>query len=273
MIALSALRGARKFTLRIDDTAFMTPPSSSAMTRIFDALKQALESNQLVALATIVSGPNMGAKLLVWPDGRALGELGEASLDQLVLDSTLNLLSAQKTAQRSFEIEGEICDVFIEVFPPPPRLIVVGAVHIAIPLVTFANEMGFHTTVIDARPAFATPDRFAHADQLILQWPDDALAELALDEGCYIAVLSHDDKLDVPALRVALNSKARYIGALGSRKTMAGRAQKLREMGVSDEQLARVHNPIGLNLGGRRPEEIALAIIAEIVAARNGQRC
>ena len=89
----------------------------------------------------------------------------------------------------------------------------------------FADELGFHTTVIDARSAFATPERFAHADQLILQWPDDALAELALDEGCYIAVLSHDDKLDVPALRVALESKARYIGALGSRKTMAGRVK------------------------------------------------
>ena len=131
--------------------------------------------------------------------------------------------------------------------------------------------MGFHTTVVDARSAFATPDRFAHADRIILQWPDDALAELELDEGCYIAILSHDDKLDVPALKVALASRARYIGALGSRRTMAGRAQKLREMGISDEQLARVHNPIGLNLGGRRPEEIALAIMAEIVAVRNGQ--
>ena len=238
---------------------------------IFDLLILALESNQLVALATIVRGPNIGAKLLVWPDGRVQGDLGGTSLDRSVLDSTLDLLSGQRTARRTFEDEGETFDVFIEIFPPPPRLIVVGAVHIAIPLVTFAHEMGFHTTVIDARPAFATPDRFAHADQLILQWPDDALAELALDEGCYIAILSHDDKLDVPALRVALSSRARYIGALGSRKTMAGRAQKLRDMGVSDEQLARVYNPIGLNLGGRRPEEIALAIIAEIVAVRNGQ--
>ena len=241
------------------------------MNSVFGSLKFALESNKLVALATVLGGRNSGAKLLVWPDGRVQGDLGGAELNQLVLDSALDLLSGQKTARRSFEVEGETCDVFIEVFQPPPRLIVVGAVHIAIPLVTFAKEMGFHTTVVDARSAFATPERFAHVDQLILQWPDDALAELALDEGCYVAVLSHDDKLDVPALKVALDSRARYIGALGSRKTMAGRADKLREMGMNDEQLARVHNPIGLNLGGRRPEEIALAIIAEIVAVRNGQ--
>lgn len=241
------------------------------MSSIFDSLKFALESNQLVALATIVGGQNTGEKLLVWPDGRTQGGLGGASLDQTVLDSALGLLSGQKTARRAFEIDGEASDVFIEVFPPPPRLIVVGAVHVAIPLLRFANELGFHTTIVDPRSAFATPDRFAHADQIILQWPDDALAELNLDEGCYIAVLSHDDKLDVPALKVALSSRARYIGALGSRKTMAGRADKLREMDVNDEQLARVHNPIGLNLGGRRPEEIALAIMAEIVAARNGQ--
>ncbi len=231
------------------------------------------ESNQLVALATVVAGGNTGAKLLIWPDGRVQGDLGGDELNRSVLNSALGLLSDQKTERRTFEIEGEVTDIFIEVLPPPPRLIVVGAVHIAIPLVRFATELGFHTTVIDARSAFATPERFAHADHLILQWPDDALAELALDEGCYIAVLSHDDKLDVPALKVALESKARYIGALGSRKTMAGRAEKLREMGIVDEQLTRIHNPIGLNLGGRRPEEIALAIMAEIVSVRNGIEC
>jgi xanthine dehydrogenase accessory factor len=240
------------------------------MSSIFDTLKSALASNQLVALATIVAGRNAGEKQLVWPDGRVLGDLGDAALNQQVLDSAIELLSDQKTGRRVFEIEGEVADIFIEVFPPPPRLIAVGAVHITVPLVRFASELGFHTTVIDARSAFATPERFAHADRLILKWPDDALAALSLDEGCYIAVLSHDDKLDVPALKVALQSKARYIGALGSRKTMAGRAQKLRDMGVSDEQLARIHNPIGLNLGGRRPEEIALAIMAEIVAVQNG---
>lgn len=242
------------------------------MSTVFDSLRLALESNPLVALATVVGGRNAGTKLLVWPDGQFQGDLGGTSLNQLVLDSAIGLLSEQKTGRRAFEIEREATDVFIEVFPPPPRLIIVGAVHITIPLVRFASELGFDTTVVDARSAFATPERFAHADHLILQWPDDALAELELDEGCYIAILSHDDKLDVPALRVALESKARYIGALGSRKTMAGRMETLREMGISAEQLGRVHNPIGLNLGGRKPEEIALAIMAEIVAVRNGQR-
>jgi xanthine dehydrogenase accessory factor len=240
------------------------------MSLVIDSLKSALESNQLVALATVVVGPNVGAKRLVWPDGRVEGDLGGTELNRSVGKAAVGLLAEQKTDRVAFEIEGETYDVFIEVFPPPPRLIVIGAVHITIPLVRFASELGYHTTVIDARSAFATPERFAHADRLVLQWPDDALGELDLDEGCYVAVLSHDDKLDVPALKVALASNARYIGALGSRKTMTGRMETLREIGVSEEQLARIHNPIGLNLGGRRPEEIALAIMAEIVAVRNG---
>ncbi len=241
------------------------------MSSLFDQLKQSLEAGQLVASATVLAGPDPGARLLAWPDGRQAGSLGQPELDQQVAGRAQTLLHEQQTARERFVHGGIEYDIFIEVFPPPPHLIIAGAAHIAIPLVTFANVLGFRTTVVDPRPAFATAERFGHAGQLIAGWPEDVLPGLNLNEGCYIAVLSHDDKIDLPALALAVRSPARYIGALGSRKTMARRAEHLREMGVSDEQLGRIHNPIGLDLGGRGPEEMALAIMAEIVAVQNGR--
>jgi xanthine dehydrogenase accessory factor len=131
--------------------------------------------------------------------------------------------------------------------------------------------LGFETIVVDSRTAFATPERFGHATQLVVRWPADALAELRLDEGCYVVVLTHDAKIDDPALARAVQSPARYVGALGSRRTHEKRLASLRALGVPDAALARIHAPIGLDLGGRAPEEIALAIMAEIVAVRNGR--
>ena len=239
---------------------------------LFETLVRCLENHELVALATVVAGTGRGRKLLVWPDGRSAGELGGSGLNELARAFARGQLSTQQTGRRMFAVDADSSDVFVEVFAPSPRLIVVGAVHIAIPLVSFAKTLGFRTTVIDPRPIFAAGDRFAHADELIPQWPDEILPTLRLDESCYVVVLSHDDKLDIPALSVALTSSARYIGALGSRQTHAQRLARLREQGVSEEQLARIHNPIGLDLGGRLPEEIAIAIIAEIVAVRNGRQ-
>ena len=155
--------------------------------------------------------------------------------------------------------------------PPPPRLIVVGAVHVAVHLVHYARRLGFETVVVDPRTAFATPERFAHADRLVSEWPQEALPEIGLDENGYLAVLSHDLKIDVPALVWALRQPARYIGALGSKKTHAKRVTALREAGVDDAAIERIHAPIGLDLGGRRAEEIALSVMAEIVAARHGR--
>jgi xanthine dehydrogenase accessory factor len=241
------------------------------MAEIYQALKHSLEQGQLVALATVIAGPGLGDKLLIWPDGRTQGDLGSVALNQLVVDYTVKLLATRRDSEQvSFEVEGESIQVFVDVHPPPPRLVIVGAVHIAIPLVTFGKALGFHTVVIDARSAFATQERFGHVDELIVTWPSRALEGLNLDEGTYVVVLSHDEKLDNPALRVALESPAPYVGALGSRKTHAKRVKALKEMGVSDAQLARIHAPIGLNLGARSPEEVALAIMAEIVAVRHG---
>ena len=160
--------------------------------------------------------------------------------------------------------------VFVDVQAPPPKLVVVGAVHMAVPLVTFARVLGFHTIVLDARSAFATPARFGHADQLLVGWPADLLPTLGIDEATYVVVLTHDEKIDDPALLYACRSPARYIGALGSRRTHAKRVERLRALGLDEAALARIHAPIGIHIGARRPEEIAVSIVAELVAVMNG---
>lgn len=240
------------------------------MTELYTLLKQSLDASELVAVATVVAGSGLGRKLLIWPDGRTAGGLGTPAVDEQALHMAADLLADHRSGRQMFDVAGEPIDVFVEVHPPPPKLILVGAVHIAIPLVTFANELGFRTIVVDARSAFATPERFAHADELILKWPAKALEEMQLDEASYIVVLTHDEKLDNPALKTALASPARYIGALGSTRTHAGRVEKLLAQGVTEEVLDRIHAPIGLELGAQRPEEIAVAIIAEIVAVSHG---
>lgn len=240
------------------------------MGRVYESLKWSLGEEKLVALATVVAGPGLGRKLLIWPDGRTEGDLGSAGLNERVLRYSAELLADQRSDRASFDVAGETVDVFVDVYPPPPKLIIVGAVHIAIPLVTFARELGFRTVVVDARSVFATPERFSHADELILKWPAKALEEMDIDEGTYVVVLSHDEKLDNPALKAALASPARYIGALGSTRTHAKRVERLKAQGVTGEQLSRIHAPIGLDIGARRPEETAVSIIAEIVAVSHG---
>jgi xanthine dehydrogenase accessory factor len=235
------------------------------MSDLYAALTTAIRAGQLVATATIIAGPGVGAKLLIRPEGATLGTLGTPALDETVQARARALLAVQRTERFSLAVHGEMIEVFVEIFAPPPKLIIVGAVHIAIPLVTFGKTLGFHTTVLDARSAFATPERFHHADQLLIGWPADVLPTLGVDEATYLVVLTHDEKIDNPALAYAVRSPARYIGALGSKKTHARRIAALRETGASDEQIARIHTPIGLEIGARRPEEIAVAIIAEIV--------
>lgn len=146
-----------------------------------------------------------------------------------------------------------------------------GAVHAAMSLVRLAREMGFETVVVDPRAAFATEERFPEADRLLVAWPGEVLGtEVPLDESTSLATLSHDPKIDLPALEAALASPCRYVGALGSSRTHAKRVKALEERGVAAEAIARIHSPIGLDLGGRRAEEIALSVIAEVVAVRHG---
>lgn len=239
---------------------------SAAITATFE---QAVREARLIGVATIVLGPGRGNRLLVWPDGRTEGSLGDLALNSMTTARTLSLMHDQSSAAVDFAIGDQPGVIFIDIQPPPPRLLVIGAVHIAIPLATMGKLLGYHTIILDARSAFATPERFGHADQLIARWPADVLPELGIDESTYAVVLTHDEKVDNPALAYLCRSRARYIGALGSRRTHEKRCLALRELGLNDGELARIRAPIGLAIGARRPEEIAVSIMAEIVAAAN----
>jgi len=237
---------------------------------IYEAIKTALEAEPPVAVATVVLGDaGVGAKLLVRPDGSTLGALVPGLDEHAVVRDALAMLARAESGIKTYTTAAGDLSVFFESYPSPPTMYIVGAVHIAIPLVTFAKTLGFRTIVVDARGAFATPERFVHADELIMAWPDEAL-EGKLNSNSFVVLLTHDPKLDDPALKIALPSQARYIGALGSPKTHAKRLARLREEGLPEEQLARLHAPIGLAIGANTPEEIAVSIVAEVVAARHG---
>jgi len=222
-----------------------------------------------VAEVTVVRGPDgLLGKKLVLAAGGSPTVLPGPEVDEAALQAAREALASGKT--RSARASETGAELFADVVLPPPRLIVVGGVHVAIALVTLARTLGFETIVVDPRQAFGSAERFPHADRLVSKWPDEALREVGLTSSTAVAVLSHDPKLDDPALSVALASPAFYVGALGSQKTQEKRRLRLREAGLSSEQLARLRAPIGLDLGGRSPEEIALSVMAEIVAVRHG---
>ena len=171
---------------------------------------------------------------------------------------------------RGSELPRRDGDWFVEPYRRAAHLVIIGAIHIAIPLHRLAKLMGYRVTVIDARAKFATRERFPDADELIVAWPDEAMAKIRLDPSTYVVILTHDPKFDLPALRSVLGKDVGYIGAIGSRKTNQNRFDKLRAEGFTEEQLARVHGPIGLDLGSRGADETALGIIAEVTAERYG---
>lgn len=222
-------------------------------------------------MVTVVGGATGGQALL---DGSATivaGSFDSEALSAAVAARAATYLGELRSGRETIAVDGDDHDLFFEVYPAPPQIIVIGAVHVAIHLVAFGRRLGFHTIVIDPRTAFATEERFAEADELVTEWPGEALGRLRITDNTYFALLAHDLKIDLPALEVALKSPARYIGALGSKKTHAKRAAALKELGFTDAEIGRISNPIGLDLGGRRAEEIALAIIAEMVAVRHGR--
>ncbi len=212
------------------------------------------------------AGEPMAAVLRVADDGSLDGSLGDPASDAELIRAGLAALASGTS--RTVELAGR--SLFVEAFPVRPRLVVVGAVQVAIPLVALARELGYETVVIDGRAAFATPERFPHADRLIVGWPDEVADEIALGPADAVAVLTHDVKFDEPAIVAALQRGCRYVGAVGSRKTQADRRDRLLAAGVTAEQLAGLRGPIGLDLGGRAPAETALSIMAEIVADRHG---
>jgi len=219
------------------------------------------------ALVTVIAGAPH-ARLLVRPDQSVEGTLGTPELDSAAVALGEELMWAERSERREV---GDV-SVFVDVTAPPPRLIMFGAVDFAGALARMARAAGWRPYVIDPRGRFATRERFPDAEEIVVAWPEEAFARIGgIDRATYIAVLTHDPKLDDAALELAVRSEAAYIGAMGSRRAQEKRRERLVEKGLTDEELGRIAAPIGLDLGGLTAEETALSIMAEVVAVRNGR--
>ncbi|MFJ9010295.1 XdhC family protein [Streptomyces canus] len=256
----------------------VTPvPADAPGRKTFQTALSAAALGEAAALARVVRGPAelLGRALAVRHDGSYEGDLGgRPSLDRTVVDETRSLLDAGRTGTFDIAQDGSHCEpdltLFVESSVPPPRMLVFGAIDFAAALVRMGKFLGYHVTVCDARPVFATRTRFPEADDIVVDWPHRYLHHTRTDDRTVVCVLTHDAKFDVPLLEAALRLPAAYIGAMGSRRTHEDRDRRLREVGLTEVELTRLHSPIGLDLGARSPEETALSIAAEIVAARHG---
>jgi len=242
------------------------------------AIAAAVESGEPVAVATVISGPGkIGARRVIWGDSTrpSTGGLGSGErLDSAVDDDVRGMLAQGLTGTRRYgehgERRGDELAVFVNSFAPPPRLYVFGAIDFAAAVARAGKFLGYHVTVCDARPVFATRSRFPDADEVVVDWPHRFLAGAEVDARTVICVLTHDPKFDVPVLEVALRTPAGYIGAMGSRRTHEDRLDRLRAVGMTEEELSRLRSPIGLDLGARTPEETAVSIAAELIQLRWG---
>lgn len=216
------------------------------------------------ALVTVLEGPQAGAKLLVLPDGSRSGTLGSPEIDDDAARQAEELMWAERSEQRGA--------LFVDATFPPPRLVIFGAVDIARELCSLARVSGWRPYVIDPRGFFARPDRFPDAEQVVSAWPEEGFARIGgIDRATWIAVLTHDPKLDDAVLGIALRSEAAYVGAMGSRGMQAQRHERLLELGLTEAEMERLSAPIGLDLGAITPEETALSIMSEVVALRRGR--
>lgn len=252
----------------------MTDGSSGSADYLAE-VRQRVEREEAVVVATVVAAPAgdsvaVGARMLIYPDGATRGSLGSTDLDAKAKDDYREQLLKSESRTIEYPGEGGETLVFYDVYPAPDRLLVFGGVHVAVPLVELAKVLGFRVTVIDARGQWATRERFPKADEIVVSYADEFLDTARLDLSTYVVVLTHDPKLDDPAIIRAVQHDIRYIGAIGSRRTHAGRIERLKAAGITDEQIAKIHAPIGMDIKARNPEEIALSVLAEMIAAKNG---
>ncbi|MCB8988184.1 MAG: XdhC family protein [Ardenticatenaceae bacterium] len=233
-------------------------------TAVFAFMRDLIQRDEAGAAITVIRGPEgtLGRKLAVSRAGGQVGTLGDVALDEQAA------AAAQRAVHSHREQLTDEVEVFLDVVRPAPRLVMVGGVHIAVALTSLAKTLGYHTTVVDPRRAFGSVERFPHVEELIQAWPDEAFAQVELTPETAVALLTHDPKIDDPALKIILEKPVFYVGALGSRKTHAKRVERLRGYGFSEAQIARIHGPIGLDIGASTPEEIALSILAQIVKIR-----
>jgi xanthine dehydrogenase accessory factor len=227
-------------------------------TAVYPFRRDLIQQNQTGASVTIINGPNVGHTIVVGQNSRIAGEL--------LPDFSASAIGLAQSAQQSQRVQlTDTIAVFVDVIRAAPTLLMIGGVQIAQALAALAHTVGYRTIVVDPRRAFGSEARFPHVDQLIQAWPEKALAEIELTPATAVALLTHDPKIDDPALKVVLNRPVFYIGALGSGKTHAKRQERLRQMGFDETAINRIHGPVGLDIGARSPEEIALSIMAEIV--------
>jgi xanthine dehydrogenase accessory factor len=262
---------------------FVEPVSKRTFPEL-GAIHEAVEQGTPVAVATVISGPgHVGARRVIWGDDtrESTGSLAlgldlapGVDLDAAVDEDVRGMLAQGVTGIRHYGAHGERggdeLSVFVNAFAPAPRMYVFGAIDFAAAVARTGKFLGYHVTVCDARPVFATRSRFPDADEIVVDWPHRFLASAEVDARTAIAVLTHDPKFDVPVLEVALRSGAGYIGVMGSRRTHEDRLERLRAVGVTDEELSRMRSPIGLDLGARTPEETAISIAAELIQLRWG---
>jgi len=279
---------------------FVEPVSTESFAELGE-VAAAIRAGEPVAVATVIEGPGqVGARRVIWadddgqqpapagtgaaPNGNGarparhrgtIGTLGAGDrLDQAVDDDARGMLAQGLTGVRHYGEHGErrLDDlaVFVHSFAPPPRMLVFGAIDFAAAVARAGKFLGYQVTVCDARPIFATKARFPDADEVVVEWPHRYLARTPVDTRTVICVLTHDPKFDVPVLEVALRTPAGYIGAMGSRRTHDDRLERLREAGLTEEELARLRSPIGLDLGARTPEETAVSVAAELIQLRWG---
>jgi xanthine dehydrogenase accessory factor len=241
-----------------------------------------LEAGRPVAVATVIDHPEpdrVGRRVIIHPGEPVTGSLGSTRADDAVHDDAMGLLANGSNATLTYgpdgERRGEGMRVFVWAFAPKPRMLVFGAIDFAAAVARVGSFLGYHVTVCDARPVFATHTRFPEADEVVVEWPHRYLEKQrdagALDPRTVVTVLTHDPKFDVPLLEVALRlPEVAYVGAMGSRRTHEDREARLREAGITEDELGRLSSPIGLDLGARTPEETAISIAAEIIAGRWG---
>jgi xanthine dehydrogenase accessory factor len=243
--------------------------------RVEAEARDAVAAGRPVAIATLLDGPQAGQKLAVVdgePDG---GFGGPELLDRSVSRDAEGMLAQGRSGIRRYGADGAVLGadlgVHVHVFAPPPKMLIFGAIDFSAALARVASELGYEVTIADPRAPFLETPRFQRAATTLLVWPDEAFAQVELGPRDAVLVFTHDPKFDQPALSGALDTEAGYVGALGSRKTTADRERRLRESGVGDDALERVHAPCGLDIGAATPEEVAVSVLAEIIAERSGR--
>lgn len=236
------------------------------MVAVFDAIQRILDAEEFGSVISVVSGEDTGSKAVLDFDGRLVAGSLPAGTDQEIRADAVKLM---KNEQRR-ALDYDSVSVFIETLAPPQDLLVFGAVHIGQSLALFAGQMGYRVTIVDARAAFATEERFSTAHRVLVGWPGDLMDQLLFDRRTWVVVLAHDQRHEDPVLEAALKSDVRYIGAMGSKRTHDLRLGRLREKGFSDADVARVHGPVGLDIGAETPQEVAVSILAEMTKVRYG---